>query len=73
MKMAHEYRQATALVSIEPSAARPFGGHYDRIDMLRGPHRHVANEVIRDLTISILIGFAAIVAVGLLTRMWDLL
>ena len=50
MKMAHEYRQATALVSME---RQDFGGpsikRANSFDMLRGPHRHVANEVIRDL------------------------
>ena len=38
--------------------------------MFRGPARHLANEVMRDLTVSILVGFAAVIACGLLTRMW---
>jgi hypothetical protein len=66
MKMAHEYRQATALVSME---RQDFGGpsinRANSFDMLRGPHRHVANEVIRDLITSILVGFA-VVTIGLL-------
>ena len=36
--------------------------------MFRGPARHLANEVMRDLTVSILVGFAAVIACGLLTE-----
>jgi hypothetical protein len=41
--------------------------------VIRRLPRHVANEIIRDVIISILVGAAAVLTCGLMILMWDLL
>jgi hypothetical protein len=43
------------------------------MDVVRRLPRHVANEIVRDVIISILVGAAALIACGFIIMMWDLL
>jgi hypothetical protein len=44
-----------------------------RPPMFRTPFRHVASDVLHDLITAFLVAVAAIIASGLLNRIWDAL
>jgi hypothetical protein len=41
--------------------------------MFPGPSRHFARDVMSDLVIAVLVALAAVIASGLLDRIWDVL
>ncbi|MGZ3357547.1 MAG: hypothetical protein ACXVBO_22235 [Isosphaeraceae bacterium] len=43
------------------------------MDMLPGPFRHLDGDVVADLITSVLVALAAVIASGLLDRIWDAL
>jgi hypothetical protein len=43
------------------------------MDMFPGGFRHMANDVLSDLITAFLVAVAAVIASGLLTRVWDAL
>jgi hypothetical protein len=43
------------------------------MDRFTGPSRHFASDVMSDLVIAVLVALAAVIASGLLDRIWDVL
>jgi hypothetical protein len=43
------------------------------MDMFPGPSRQFASDVMSDLVIAVLVALAAVIASGLLDRIWDVL
>lgn len=43
------------------------------MDMFPGPSRHFARDVMRDVVIAVLVALVAVIASGLLNRIWDVL
>jgi hypothetical protein len=43
------------------------------MDMFPGPCRHLVSDVMSDLAIAVLVALAAVIASGLLDRIWDAL
>jgi hypothetical protein len=43
------------------------------MDMFPAPSRHFASDVMSDLVIAVLVALAAVIASGLLDRIWDVL
>jgi hypothetical protein len=41
--------------------------------MFPGPFRHLASDALNDLVIAVLVALAAVIASGLLDRIWDAL
>jgi hypothetical protein len=41
--------------------------------MFLGPFRHLASDVMSDLVIAVLVALAAVIASGLVDRIWDIL
>jgi hypothetical protein len=41
--------------------------------MFLGPFRHLASDVMSDLVIAVLVALAAVIASGLVDRIWDTL
>jgi hypothetical protein len=43
------------------------------MEMFPGPFRHLASEVLSDLVTAVLVALAAVIASGVLDRIWDAL
>jgi hypothetical protein len=43
------------------------------MDVFPGPSRHFASDAMNDLVIAVLVALAAVIASGLLDRIWDAL